>query len=446
MATEVSNPSLYPYRAVTFIRVTFPDGTSALGTGALVGRNDVLTATHVVYSPDHGGFANRISVYPGADYSSARGVIESQPYTLSGSYTWITKAWPTQVFSDGNNNTVSFLETQYDVALIGFSQAIGDQTGWFGLNSGYNTSQWANEAGYPQGSTGMMYGKTWIVHEASYSVYSSSADNGGDIMGSGSSGGPLYTLDSTGNPYIIGVKSSGSSTESHWADIGLLYEQIITEIADNDYLLPDYDLPISGTNGSDRITTGKGNNTITAGSGTDTVIYNGVLVNYVLTRTTTGWTIKDGVGTDGTDTLTGVERLQFSDTTVALDIEGVAGQAYRIYQAAFDRTPDHGGLGYWIAMMDKGVSLESVAASFVASSEFKLLYGSNPSSSTLVNAFYQNVLNRAPDGDGFQYWLNLLNSGQQSVPQMLVNFSESTENQNNAISIIGSGIHYDIYG
>jgi hypothetical protein len=33
---------------------------------------------------------------------------------------------------------------------------------------------------------------------------------------------------------------------------------------------------------------------------------------------------------------------------VALDVDGAAGQAYRLYQAAFDRAPDKNGLGYWI--------------------------------------------------------------------------------------------------
>ena len=33
---------------------------------------------------------------------------------------------------------------------------------------------------------------------------------------------------------------------------------------------------------------------------------------------------------------------------LALDINGTAGQVYRLYQAAFDRKPDLVGLGYWI--------------------------------------------------------------------------------------------------
>ena len=48
------------------------------------------------------------------------------------------------------------------------------------------------------------------------------------------------------------------------------------------------------------------------------------------------------------------ERLTFSDANIALDIDGNAGQAHRIYKAAFDRAPDLGGLGFWINTLDNG--------------------------------------------------------------------------------------------
>lgn len=64
MAVEVTTRTAYPYTATALIIVTFPDGSKAAGTGAVVGPNDLLTATHVVYSPDHGGWASGISIYP----------------------------------------------------------------------------------------------------------------------------------------------------------------------------------------------------------------------------------------------------------------------------------------------------------------------------------------------------------------------------------------------
>jgi hypothetical protein len=65
---------------------------------------------------------------------------------------------------------------------------------------------------------------------------------------------------------------------------------------------------------------------------------------------------------DGTDTLDGIERLLFHDGDLALDIDGVAGQAYRIYKGALNRQPDVEGLGFWISQMDDGLSLQDAAA------------------------------------------------------------------------------------
>src|SRR5262252_3242196 len=59
MANEVPDTNSSPYLAVTLLMVTFPDGYRINGSGAVVGQNDVLTATHMIYSPDHGGFADR---------------------------------------------------------------------------------------------------------------------------------------------------------------------------------------------------------------------------------------------------------------------------------------------------------------------------------------------------------------------------------------------------
>ena len=58
-----------PYAKCGVVFVTWPDGTSSTGSCAVVGRNDILTATHVVYSPDRGGWATELSFYFGADYT-----------------------------------------------------------------------------------------------------------------------------------------------------------------------------------------------------------------------------------------------------------------------------------------------------------------------------------------------------------------------------------------
>ena len=190
------------------------------------------------------------------------------------------------------------------------------------------------------------------------------------------------------------------------------------------------------------------------GSGTDTSIYRGKASEYTLTRSSTIWdgrlndgsrasgvVVKDSVkDRDGTDNLVEVERLQFSDQTVALDISGIAGQAYRVYQAAFNRTPDNGGLKYWIGLMDGGYTLAGVASGFIASAEFKTLYGSNPTNELFVSKLYDNVLHRAPDTGGYNYWVGLLNTKKIDSISALINFSESPENQAGVIGVIQNGI------
>jgi hypothetical protein len=141
-----------------------------------------------------------------------------------------------------------------------------------------------------------------------------------------------------------------------------------------------------------------------------------------------------------TTVLANVERLQFSDKTVALDIGGNAGESYRLYQAAFNRTPDKAGLGFWIDAMDGGQSLKDVAANFIGSAEFHQLYGDHPNDAQYVEALYQNVLHRAPDAAGYDFWLHALQLAPRA--EVLVNFSESAENQTQVIGAIANGIEF----
>lgn len=45
------------------------------------------------------------------------------------------------------------------------------------------------------------------------------------------------------------------------------------------------------------------------------------------------------------------------------------------------------------------------------SAEFKALYGVNPTNAEFVTRLYNNVLHRAPEQGGFDYWTGLLDSG-----------------------------------
>lgn len=200
----------------------------------------------------------------------------------------------------------------------------------------------------------------------------------------------------------------------------------------------------TGTTGNDIFRAGTGNDTIDGGTGIDTVVIAGNSNSFSVSRGPLYTTVSNYYGNSGVTTLSSVERIQFDDRALALDLRGDAGQVYRLYQAAFGRTPDSAGLGYWIAQADKGMSLHDVAQSFVTSKEFQTLYGASPSDAVFLSNLYKNVLHRDADQGGLDYWGGELAHGMQRA-DVLASFSESTENQLATNSAIQYGISYTPY-
>ncbi|MFZ6801014.1 DUF4214 domain-containing protein [Undibacterium sp. Di24W] len=203
---------------------------------------------------------------------------------------------------------------------------------------------------------------------------------------------------------------------------------------------------IYGYAGSDTIKNSPGNDYINGGSGLDFLVMSGNIDEYSISGSLNNFVIKDKFGDDGVDSVSQVERLLFNDYALAFDIDGAAGQAYRLYQAAFNRQPDLKGLGYWIEKLDDGMSLTKVAAEFYRSDEFRSMYGSFPTDAAFITTLYQNVLHRAPDVGGFNYWSDKLYSGSFSRAEVLASFSESAENQAQIIGQIQNGIEYIDWG
>jgi serralysin len=176
---------------------------------------------------------------------------------------------------------------------------------------------------------------------------------------------------------------------------------------------------------------------IDAGAGLDLLVYAGSSSSYTIDAVAGGYTIQSSAFTDS---LVNVERLAFDNVRVALDINGNAGMAYRLYQAAFDRAPDLPGLGFQMSALDNGWALWQIAQNFIDSPEFSSKYGA-VSDAQFVTLLYQNVLDRAPDQAGFDFHLNHLQTTHTRA-DVLREFSESPENQANVIGAIENGMQY----
>lgn len=223
----------------------------------------------------------------------------------------------------------------------------------------------------------------------------------------------------------------------------------ITGSAGNDGLLGYAgDDSIDGGAGNDRLIGGAGNDKLDGGAGVDVAAYSGARANYTITRDASGVSVTDKSGANGSDKLVNVERLVFGDKTVALDVDAasVGGQAYRLYKAAFARTPDEAGVGYWLSQMDKGMTLLQVAQLFINDTEYQSKYGASLSNRELIGKYYENILGRAPEKAGWDYWTDVLDQKQASVAQVLANISESGENISGTAAVIAAGFEFTPYG
>jgi hypothetical protein len=188
---------------------------------------------------------------------------------------------------------------------------------------------------------------------------------------------------------------------------------------------------------------------IDGGLGIDTSVYSGSHTQYqVKALASQSFEVKltatNAVAPKVDDTLANVERAQFTDGTLALDIAPGqdAGEVYRLYQAAFARTPDMPGVKYHLNDLEaNNLVLWDVASHFLASPEFASKYGTNPTDTQYITALYKNVLNRTPAASEVSWYQNQFNTKAMDHQAALIGFSESPEN----VALVGSAIANGIW-
>ncbi len=123
----------YPGTAVVFITATW-GRTTYTGSGVIVGRNDVLTAAHVIYDGALGGLADTIKIYASYDPDD-----RVNPVYDTARIQYFPSFDPDndgRIIS-GDLKNGSFQGTEFDISLLTTRQAIGDIHGWFGIDWGF---------------------------------------------------------------------------------------------------------------------------------------------------------------------------------------------------------------------------------------------------------------------------------------------------------------------
>jgi len=151
----------------------------------------------------------------------------------------------------------------------------------------------------------------------------------------------------------------------------------------------------------------------------DTAVFSGPSSNYTLLVGPHSVTVHDISGIDGVDTLIGIEQMAFADVTLETDwfcsVASLPGHQLDdltdLYIACFDRAPDAVGLSYWASRLADAMSLQQIAKSFFVQPETLATFTAGQSTEAFITQVYDNVLGRAPDGPGLNYWSNDLETG-----------------------------------
>jgi V8-like Glu-specific endopeptidase len=431
---EITTRTTYPYSAICYITVNWPDrGAASQGSGTVVGPNDILTALHVVFNADRGGWATSVTITPGYDKSPL-----SSPY---GSFTnWGSLVGRTANWDTNADGLLTNAEAQYDMAVIGMRSRIGDITGWVSPQP-LAADFFGVMAGYPARGTGMMGEDVFADASNSFGVYQVRSG-----LGAGASGGPLLHT-SGGVTTVVGSLSSGNSSNTSSTYAALYgegnWEWLNAAMAANDDLIAGtLQSAFVGTAANDVMTGNTLDNTFSGGLGRDTVVFAGARSSYTISVGITATTVRDlAPGRDGTDTLAGVERLRFADGSVALDLNGNAGVTAKILGAVFGKqavaNKAYAGIG--LNLLDGGMLYLDVMT--VA---LNAHLGAGATHEAVVTTLYTNVVGFAPTAAVLAYYTGLLQSGQYTPASLGMLAAETPDNviSINLTGLAAAGLDY----
>jgi Ca2+-binding RTX toxin-like protein len=196
---------------------------------------------------------------------------------------------------------------------------------------------------------------------------------------------------------------------------------------------------IEGWDGDDTLIGGQGDDQLIGGAGIDTAQFSSFRGNYKTSLSDKIFSVKDNrVVGDGVDSLNGVERIKFTDTSVAIDLDGNAGITARILGAVVGKqsltNKEYVGIG--LDLLDKGMSYSALAALALEA------VGLN-SNDKIVTALWTNVIGLAPTAAEKAPFINMLENG-FSRGELAKLAAETQENAAN-IGLVGlaqTGIEY----
>ena len=195
---------------------------------------------------------------------------------------------------------------------------------------------------------------------------------------------------------------------------------------------------LSGSALSDVITSTAANEIGNLGAGIDTVVYVGQKSDYSVFIFEGTAHVNDFVfARNGVDTFTNVERLQFQDTKLALDLGGNAGQVAKILGSVFGAAAvgnkEYVGIG--LGYLDAGMSYADLNQLAI---DARL--GGRASNADVVKLLYKNVVGIDPSASALALYKGLLDDGTYTQGSLGVLAADTSENAIN-INLVGLALN-----
>ena len=156
-----------------------------------------------------------------------------------------------------------------------------------------------------------------------------------------------------------------------------------------------------------------GTDFIDGGLGTDTVVYSGPIERYTVNKSGNRYIVSEPTGSDDTDYLTNIERLQFKESKLALDItNGPVAIGARLIGALLGPTfvKDKALAGIVIGLMDQNYSAENVVTLGLATPLYLGMAGSS-NNVDFVKQVFSNVVGRPPLANELNIYVGMLENG-----------------------------------
>ena len=216
-------------------------------------------------------------------------------------------------------------------------------------------------------------------------------------------------------------------------NLGIAYGAIIENAlggSGNDTLI--------GNDANNHLDGGAGNDSLDGGGGLDTALYSGNRSDFNVTPSGTGFVVTHNAGSYGTDTLANMERLQFTDMGLALDVAGGnAGLTAKILGAVFgassvsNESYSKQYVGIGLSYLDNGMSYPDLML-FALNARL----GADFANAEEVNLLYQNLVGSPPSTADLDYWMGTLTSGQYTQVSLAIMAAEHSLNTAN-INLVG---------